>query len=338
VRTTIALSTLLLVIAPAATAQWTSSRPDGHAPIGVMGDHRHEAGEVMLSYRFMHMWMEGSRDGTSAIGDADIVSATGPYGFMATPTEMRMQMHMLGVMFAPADGITLLGMAPYLRSSMDHLLRNGNVFTTESSGIGDLSVGAMIGLADFGRQSLHANLSLRVPTGSIERMDVIPASAPNEVVLPYPMQTGSGSWGVPVGLTYLGQTDDWSWGGQGTAAFQLNTNDRDYKLGNRYEGTFWGARRLGPQLSFSLRAVASRVENIEGADPDLNPMMVPTADPNLRAGTRIDGALGINFSVPRAKGLRFAIEGLLPVYRNLTGPQLETDWIIVAGIQLVPVK
>lgn len=34
-------------------------RADGHAPIGVMGDHLHKTGEVMLSYRFMHMDMGG---------------------------------------------------------------------------------------------------------------------------------------------------------------------------------------------------------------------------------------------------------------------------------------
>jgi hypothetical protein len=30
-------------------------RPDGHAPLGVMGDHRHASGEWMLSYRFARM-------------------------------------------------------------------------------------------------------------------------------------------------------------------------------------------------------------------------------------------------------------------------------------------
>ena len=42
-------------------------RPDSHAPIGVMGDHTHSAGEVMLSYRFMRMSMEGNRDGTDHV-------------------------------------------------------------------------------------------------------------------------------------------------------------------------------------------------------------------------------------------------------------------------------
>ena len=37
-----------------------------HAPIGVMADHRHKKGEVMLSYRYMNMDMDGSRIGTNS--------------------------------------------------------------------------------------------------------------------------------------------------------------------------------------------------------------------------------------------------------------------------------
>ena len=33
------------------------ARPDSHAPIGVMGEHGHKAGEMMLAYRFMAMDM-----------------------------------------------------------------------------------------------------------------------------------------------------------------------------------------------------------------------------------------------------------------------------------------
>ena len=42
-------------------------RADGHAPIGVMGDHRHHEGGLMLSYRYMRMWMEGN-----LIGDNEV--------------------------------------------------------------------------------------------------------------------------------------------------------------------------------------------------------------------------------------------------------------------------
>ncbi len=44
----------------AAAQPWTAARPDGHAPLGVMADHTHEAGEWMLSFRDMHMRMDGS--------------------------------------------------------------------------------------------------------------------------------------------------------------------------------------------------------------------------------------------------------------------------------------
>ena len=47
-------------------------RADGHAPIGVMGEHRHKTGGVMLSYRFMHMDMEGYRSGTNGLSPEQV--------------------------------------------------------------------------------------------------------------------------------------------------------------------------------------------------------------------------------------------------------------------------
>ena len=80
---------------------WTSadtpkSRPDSHAPIGVMGDHGHKTGEVMLSYRFMAMDMQGLQSGTSTVEIAEVLK-----DFMMAPTTMQMQMHGFGAMFAP---------------------------------------------------------------------------------------------------------------------------------------------------------------------------------------------------------------------------------------------
>ena len=60
------------LIAPLANAHKVneSKRPDGHAPIGVMGDHTHKAGEWMASYRYMRMEMEGSLDGSDGISNS----------------------------------------------------------------------------------------------------------------------------------------------------------------------------------------------------------------------------------------------------------------------------
>ena len=43
------------------------TRPDSHAPIGVMCDHPMREGEIMLSYRYMNMDMDGNRTGTERV-------------------------------------------------------------------------------------------------------------------------------------------------------------------------------------------------------------------------------------------------------------------------------
>jgi len=320
-------------------AQWSASRPDSHAPIGVMGDHRHHAGEVMLSYRFMLMDMAGMRVGTESVADADVIDPDG-YGYLVTPTDMTMGMHMFGAMWAPLDGITLMGMLPLVDRSMDHLTRMGQTFTTESGGIADVKLGGLIGLAEWGRQSLHMNAVVSIPTGSIEQKDVLPTSSGVEVQLPYPMQNGSGTFDLEPGLTWLGQTDEWSWGAQGLAAIRLGENDRGWTLGNRYSATAWGSRVFSRSFSGSVRLLATRTENIDGTDPapSVNPDVVPTADPNLQAGTVVEAGLGVNFYVPKWSAFRVAAEALLPLVRDLDGPQLETDWTFVVGVQVVPIK
>ncbi|MCG8469087.1 MAG: transporter [Gemmatimonadetes bacterium] len=338
VRAFATVATAIAILATPLAAQWNASRADSHAPIGVMGDHRHEKGEVMLSYRYMHMSMEGSRDGTDALVDEDIVSPTGN-DFMVTPTEMPMGMHMFGAMFAPSDRITLMGTLPIHDNSMDHITRAGATFSTESGGIGDIKVGGLVGLADWADQSLHLNAIVSLPTGSIEEQDVLPTSDGNEVQLPYPMQVGSGTVDLMPALTWLGQTGDWSWGAQGGGTFRLGTNDRDWTLGDKVFGTFWWGRLLGRNLSAALRVQATNTGDIEGADaaPSVDPAVVPTARTDLRSGTTVEAGLGVNLYFPRAKAFRIAGEFLVPLVRDLDGPQLETDWTFVLGLQVVPI-
>lgn len=285
---------------------------------------------MMLSYRFMRMEMEGNRSGTSALTTEQVLE-----DYMVAPLAMPMDMHMVGVMVAPSDRITLMGMLPILSADMDHRTRMGGAFTTSASGLGDVGVSALVNLRNAKRHAVHLNLGVRVPTGSIEETDVTPASAGNEVVLPYPMQLGSGTWDLEAGATYLGQTDHASWGLQGKLMHRLGENDRGYTLGNRGLATGWVAYRLNDWLSGSLRGAFTAWGDIEGADEALNPMMVPTADPALRAGKRFDGGVGINFEVAEGSlaGQRLAVELLAPFWQDLDGPQLETDWRLVAGWQ-----
>jgi hypothetical protein len=149
------------------------------------------------------------------------------------------------------------------------------------------------------------------------------------------MQLGSGTWDVMPGATVLGQNDRWSWGAQGLATFRLGENARHYRLGHRGMGTGWIAHRVNDWVSASLRLEGSAWGDVHGADAALVPMIVPTADPDLRAGTRLDFGVGVNFEVAgeTLHGQRLALEFLAPLWQDLDGPQLERDWALVMGWQ-----
>lgn len=315
---------MILQIVNAHENEWDAKRTDGHAPIGVMGDHTHQKGEWMLSYRFMHMEMEGNRDNTQNLTENEVLSR-----YMVSPLSMDMDMHMLGAMYAPTDKLTLMVMAPFLDMSMDHITRTGVRFTTESQGIGDVSLSGLWNILEGVNHRLHATIGVSLPTGSIEKRDDIPVMA--NAVLPYPMQLGTGTYNFMPGITFTNQWKRSSMGIQLSGRIPVGENSRDYSVGEKAEIQIWGARVLSPWASLSARISGRSIGNYDGRDAGLNPNMVPTADPNLRGGDVLDIGLGTNFKV--IHGHRLAVEALFPAYQKLDGPQLKTDWQVTAGWQ-----
>lgn len=315
----------------AAQAQTSHDHHHAHGaePVGVMGGHLMAAGEWMVSYRYMYMDMDGNRDGTTRLDPQDVFAQ----GYMVAPLSMTMEMHMPGLMYGVNDKLTLMLMAPYIKNEMDHLTRMGMRFTTTSQGWGDLKFTALYGLISNHRQRLHLNLGLSAPTGSIDERDDTPAM--ENAKLPYPMQLGSGTWDLILGATYDHSIGTWTLGAQGLGVLRTGENDNQYTLGNRYEVSGWSVKNFTPRVSGSLRLKYQDWGNIDGADPDLNPAMVPTADPDRRAGQRADLLAGFSYSFNQGKmnGHRFAIEAGVPVYQKLDGPQLEVDLVATLGWQ-----
>lgn len=313
---------------------WSSARPDGHAPIGVMGDHGHGKGEWMLSYRYMNMPMEQNYDGSSRISDSEILSPTGG-NYLVAPQWMDMEMHMFGLMISPIDHLTLMLMIPYASKEMGHLRRDGVEFLTKSEGWGDLKLSGIYELYHGHRTTWLLNLGLSLPTGSTSEEDFIPG--PGETRLPYPMQIGSGTWDLLPGITYLGQADTWSWGAQLSGVIRLGENNEGYTLGNVGQLTAWGAYKWNDHVSTSLRVTGKAWGDIDGRDEDLRlaASVVPTADPRRRGGEETDLSLGINVKMPGRflSGQRLAAEIGVPIYRSLDGPQLSTDWFFNLGWQ-----
>lgn len=333
-------------------------RADGHAPIGVMGDHMHKKGEWMLSYRYMRMHMEGNRIGTNEVSPEEIVTTVPnnnpvvtPMGMTVTPpflrvvpTKMTMDMHMFGAMYAPTDNITLMAMLPYIRKEMDHLtfspMPGANLiggFTTISEGVGDLKLSALYRLFDGNGHHLHLNMGISAPTGSLEERDNIfdPFGRTPNVRLPYAMQLGTGTWDLLPGITYTGRAGDLSWGAQYSAEIRLeDENDEGYVWGDKHMFTGWLAYQFAPWISTSFRAKYQTQTDIDGFDPQIGGP-VQTAHPEFFGGDRLDLLGGVNLIVPEGplKGHRLAFEAGAPVYQDLNGPQLETDWTFMVGWQ-----
>lgn len=345
-----------------AAALSTSAFADGntiaknHAPIGVMGDHMHKQGEVMFSYRFMRMDMEGARIGADPVSPDTIVTTVPnrfagapmqPPTLRVVPLQMTMDMHMLGAMYAPADWLTLMAMGSVFSNGMDHVTYQGGLgtavlgnFRTESSGFGDTQVTGLVRLFESDaigtRHRAHLNLGLSLPTGSITETDQIltPLGTTPTPRLPYPMQLGSGTFDLRPGVTYTGASEEFSWGAQYQATLRTGENDEGYTLGDRHDATAWAQWGPASWIAFSGRVAFRTQDRIDGIDP-LTAAPVQTANPDFQGGERIDVGAGVNFAGQHGliEGHRLAVEILFPVYQDLNGPQLETDWTLTVGWQ-----
>ena len=332
--------------------QKTNLRADDHAPIGVMGDHMHKKGEWMVSYRYMRMEMSGNRDGTNDLSPAEIAT-TVPNRFFGTPgqpptlrvvpTEMSTDMHMIGGMYAPNDTVTLMAMGSYIDREMEHTTFQGGAgttelgeFTTRSKGFGDVKLGGLVKLYEDKTHNLHLNAGLSLPTGSISKRDTVlaPNGTTPDLRMPYAMQLGSGTYDALPGVTYNGKAGDFGWGAQYNATLRMGRNDEGYSLGNKHQVSGWGSYAIMPAMSVSARVTAETESDIDGIDDQIV-APVQTADPDNFGGERVSASLGLNTVVPNGvlKGHRFAVEGTVPVYQDLNGPQLKRDFAITAGWQ-----
>ena len=308
--------------------KWVSTRPDAHAPIGVMGDHYHKKNELMASYRYMPMSMNGTLKTTDDISEEIIHQ-----NFMVAPQKMDMDMHMLGIMYAPSDYITLMLMGNYISKSMNLRCRMMGVFTTKSEGIGDISIASLIKIMNKNRQLLHGNIGVSIPMGSINQRYTTPMK--ENASLAYPMQLGSGTWDPSFGLTYLGQSDLFSWGAQSIYKFRIGENSKNYRFGNHFDLVAWGSIKVSDYLSFSTSLSYFDSQKINGLDKELNIMMMPLFNTANSGRTQIDVGFGTNFLIPEGffKNLRLGVELKIPAYQKVNGVQMKNTLTTTFGIQ-----
>ncbi|MFT6051859.1 MAG: hypothetical protein ACI9B9_001502 [Halioglobus sp.] len=326
------------------------SAPDAHAPIGIMSDHLHEAGEFMFSYRFMQMNMKDNLAGSDSISP-DEIATTVPNRFSSAPMmpptlrvvplEMKTTMHMVGMMYAPTDRLTVALMLNLVEKDMDHLTYQGGMgtntlgeFNTNTDGMGDTKFSILYGLLKTDSSELILNMGLSIPTGDIdERAQILtPMNMTPSPRSPYAMQLGSGTYDLEPGLTWKHQiSQHWQWGAQARYLARLEDNDEDYNLGDRFSLANWVSYRLNKNVSTSLRITYTDQDNIDGLDQAIM-APVQTADPDNYGGERWDLGFGVNFILPGDH--RIALEYETTIDQDVNGVQLEMQDMLTLGYQL----
>ena len=337
----------LLAATPAAAQYedgmtWSYQRPDGHAPVGVIEAHIERPGEYMLFYRYDYTFYDGIQLGEDSVS---VFNAFDNFGFSEISVTLKTKVHTVGFQRGVTDNLTVRASIPYVQKEMENwasLTGDPNAFLvgiyeTESGDFGDARLSVLYEFAHEGPYRTHVHAGVSVPFGSVDEEDDAGGVLPQEIALPYQMQTGSGTWDLLPGLTFLAQNDRSSVGLQALGTIRLGDNDRGYAFGNRLALNLWGAHRFNDYLSASARIAAETWGEVDGLDPALDPTFNFTENPLLQGGTRVDFPVGLNLYFPGEilHGHRLGLEVSLPIHQDLDGPQLRQDWSLSIGWEKV---
>lgn len=301
------------------------------SPAGVMGDHVHGKGSWMFSYMHMGMQMGGLYEGRSEISSMTLMEQ-----YDMTPEDMFMQMHMLGVMYAVSDRFTFMAMVPFLQKEMGHnrMGHHQHHGTMSSSGLGDIELSVITPLYSKNSRRLILNSGVTLPTGSVNVSSTDGMGMDSR--MSYGMQLGSGTPDIHGMITYSGQADKWKIGTQLGGVLRLGTNSEQYRQGNSIEHSVWAGRNVLAPLTATVRLQTNWQDHIYGSDRNINPEIMPTADPYCYGGlrSRLMGGLNLRLAsfLPVSGTLGF--EAGLPVYQNLNGPQMGEKWTILSALKI----
>ncbi|MBK8816742.1 MAG: DUF3570 domain-containing protein [Methylococcaceae bacterium] len=335
-----------------------------NTPAGVQYDHvLPKAGDFMAGYRYMRNVQAGDfRLGDQMIS-IDQARQDGCYGTecAVTPNNMTMNMHMLDLMYAPTDWLTLMLMPqwtdmdmamtpnPDVQLSGGHGGHGGSVHEHQTGGIGDIGAYGLFTLYDRQHHRLNIALGGTAPTGDV---DIVQRKTGVNPIynnpLHYCMQLGSGTWDFKPALTYTGEADNFSWGAQVNGTIRLESRNKSgFAFGDIFQGTAWGGYQWTDWLGTTVRGVFTSQGEIrghyptifvDGTDTNGNPAQVPYVDqhvdtfgqPQNYGGSFADLGLGINVTIPNGafQGNNLKFEWLQPVYTNFNGYQPDRDYAL----------
>ncbi len=264
-------------------------------PAGLLFGHTlDKSGDFMVGYRYLRNWQAGgflNGDKNITTKQATDNGCTTPLGCNMLPTSMTMSMHMLDLMYAPTDWLTLMLMPQWMDMDMDMRWTSERInpmdeghghgtiemgphdtHNTETGGVGDTGMYAMVKLFNRPSHHLHGTLGVTAPTGdtaiTYKIHEDLNSTDMDGGLTHYGMQLGSGTWDFKPSLTYTGKAEDWSWGAQAGGTIRLEShNASGYALGDIFEGSVWGGYDITHWLTGTVRVAYSWQDSIKGSLP-----------------------------------------------------------------------
>lgn len=321
----------------------------GSAPAGVMFDHMlHEAGDMMIGYRYMYGTQSGDMlHNTSPVADSLIANnACGDAVCSLKPGYMNMHMHMLDIMYAASDWLTLMLMPQFVDMNMSlQGLQSDNedvLHKHATGGVGDIGAYALVKLFQEPGHSLHTALGITAPSGQSDiklnpgghQHAANPGAAPDlGGYIHYGMQLGSGTWDFKPSLTYNGQYQQWSWGAQSNGTVRMQSqNPSGYSLGNIFQTSAWGGYQVLDWLTTTVRGVYTAQSAINGGFNGTHPTDGTVDYAGNYGGRYWDVGFGLTAAMPEGEwsGNRLGFEWLQPVSDNVNGYQLQRQGALSA--------
>lgn len=317
---------------------FSKDRPDGFGPPGVTGHFVMDAGEILWSFTYSRVDMQGNRAGTTPVSVAEVLDI-----FPVAPLSLLTQTLNLELRMGLTDRLTFAASIPFqFRDAEDTFGQTAvggfvvtSVLGTFTDDIGDLKLNALLSLLpEGGPHLLTAGLGVSVPVGEIdERASDLTGT---RVQLPFNMQTGSGSWELIPSITFITQNEFGSFGAQVSSTVHLQDNDRDYRLGDRFDATAWASYNVNDWIAVSARLLREDWGSVIGTDPETNPDLDPRANPFSTGGVRTQIPFGVTLYMREGllRGHRFSLEYYYPVHEDLNGPQLSVNNTLLLGWQV----
>ena len=161
-----------------------------------------------MAYRYGRAAFDEYHSGTRKLSYEDVLwsgsseQRTGS-NYPVVPTKIQQEVHslLLGYQYTPS--LSARVSIPFIKQSTDHvsIVPGYDEFNISSSGVGDVLAVFDYELSRSVNSAWHGVFGLSIPTGSIAEEGDTPR-APGDQQLPYTMQTGSGTWDLPLGITY----------------------------------------------------------------------------------------------------------------------------------------